>query len=343
MSKTQGYIKPIFSTTLRIWRRERDQIELAWDGQDILLYRNGKYLRKITDTPTIQIEVWDATETYLGGDNFVSYKSPDYEFLSEDNPFAEEYIYRCVENTNAGESPETNPNKWSRQGKVGTTGENTVFISDVSGLEEQLSERIEYTDLSDEFTVDEDNKQVSLNIDYITLTDFSGKDYIQPANNEVKIGDTIWKDSNETWDDSGEGIFYPNNDPNNESNYGLLYTKKAVDRLLAANPGYTLPSYYNTLDYDTETLTLPKAGYSQLVPQSGNRIYVLFEHSSFSYVWREPIIADNPFSSGKFFALVARQDTGDDTLAFSSINITKSDEYTDDENAAFPVRLVKDI
>src|SRR6056297_2990390 len=180
MPKTQGYIKPIFSTTLRIWRRERDQIELAWDGQDILLYRNGKYLRKITDTPTIQIEVWDATETYLAGDNFVSYKSPDYEFLPEDNPFAEEYIYRCVENTNIGESPEANPDKWSRQGKVGTTGENTVFISDVSGLEDRLGECIKYTDLSSEFSVDPNNNQVSLNIDYITLTDFSGKDYIQP-------------------------------------------------------------------------------------------------------------------------------------------------------------------
>jgi hypothetical protein len=180
MGKLQGFIKPIQSTTLRIWRRERDEIELAWDGQDILLYQNGKFLRKITDTPSVSVEVWDPTKAYLAGDNFVSYKSPDYDILPESDPLSEEYIYRCVENTSAGESPESHPDKWQRQGKVGTIGDNTIFLSDVSGLEEALNERIKYTDLSDEFTVNPDNNQVSLNIDYITLSDFSGKGYIQP-------------------------------------------------------------------------------------------------------------------------------------------------------------------
>jgi uncharacterized protein (TIGR02145 family) len=472
MSKLQGFIKPIQSTTLRIWRRERDEIELAWDGQDILLYQNGKFLRKITDTPSVSVEVWDPTKAYLAGDNFVSYKSPDYDILPESDPLSEEYIYRCTENTNAGESPESHPDKWQRQGKVGTIGDNTIFLSDVSGLEDALNERIKYTDLSDEFTVNPDNNQVSLNIDYITLTDFSGKDYIQPdplpaanirlsstsvniaeggstivtvvldreptddvvlsitsqdtniatvvqyaltfttanydipqniqingvsdANsvtdsttitvtvsssndsnynnltskyisvdvadldnadyilsksnmsitegtsdtfnvrlatestsnvnisvsssdtnvatvssnsltftplnyntnqtvtvnaiedtdigdkntsitlnvsstnpsygnlpnksvaitsidndlqaNEVKIGDTIWKTSNESWDDGGTGIYYPNGDINNVSKYGLLYNWDAVQRLLLANPGYRIPTYIDLED-----------------------------------------------------------------------------------------------
>src|SRR6056297_788896 len=219
MPKTQGYIKPIFSTTLRIWRKERDQIELAWDGQDILLYRNGKYLRKITETPTIQIEVWDSTETYIAGDNFVSYKSPDYAVLPESDPFSEEYIYRCIQNTNAGESPETYPEKWSRQGKVGTVGDNTIFLSDVSGLEEALDLCIKYDDLSEDFTVDSSNK-VSLNIDYITLSDYSPAEAIQPDLEETQIGTTIWKTSNESWDDGGSGIYYPDGDSNNEAIYG---------------------------------------------------------------------------------------------------------------------------
>jgi hypothetical protein len=178
MSKLQGYIKPLKSTTLRIWRNGRDEIELAWDGNDLLLYRNGNFLRKVTDSISVEIEVWDPTKSYIAGDVFVSYKSPDFELLSDDDPLKYEYIYRCIENTSPGESPETHPNKWERQGKVSEQNDNTIFISDISGLEERLNELVKYTDFSDEFTID--NNTVSLNIDYITLSDFSGKDYIQP-------------------------------------------------------------------------------------------------------------------------------------------------------------------
>lgn len=560
MSKLQGFIKPIQSTTLRIWRRERDEIELAWDGTDILLYQNGKFLRKITDTPSISIEVWDPTKTYLAGDNFVSYKSPYYDILPESDPLSEEYIYRCVENTNAGESPESHPDKWRRQGKVGTIGDNTIFLSDVSGLEDALDECIKYDDLSDEFTVNSSTNQVSLNIDYITLSDFSGKDYIQPdplpaanirlsstsvnvtegdstiitvvldreptddvvlsvisqdtniatvvqgsitfttanydtpqniqingvsdANSvidsttitvavsssndsnytnltskyisvdvvdldnadyilsksnmsitegtsdtfnvrlvteptsnvnisisssntnvatvdsnsltftplnyntnqtvtvnaventdigdknttivlnssstdpsygglpnksvaitsidndlqasEVKIGDTIWKTKNETWDDGGEGIYYPNNDINNVEEYGLLYTWEAVQRLLAANPGYKIPSIDNDPDYDGSILEVPFAGVS-ILDSDGSRIYKKIDE--WALLWREPGEFKYPTSNWYITYQYSYYYLGG--YYYSADIFSRAYEYYPE--AAYSVRLIKDI
>jgi len=64
----------------------------------------------------------------------------------------------------------------------------------------------------------------------------------------VQIGTTIWKTSNESWDDGGSGIYYPDGDSNNEAIYGLLYDFNALQRLLADNPGYRLPTSADFLD-----------------------------------------------------------------------------------------------
>lgn len=335
MSKIQGYIKPIFSTTLRIWRKERDQIELAWDGQDILLYRNGKYLRKITDTPTIQIEVWDEEEAYLAGDNFVSYKSPDYEFLPDDSPYSEEYIYRCVENTSRGESPETHPDKWSRQGKVGTTGENTVFISDVSGLEDRLDEYIKYTDLSTDFKVDSSSNEVSLDIHYFTVSNYSPAEDIQPESDEVRIGDTIWKTSNESWDDGGEGIYYPDDDANNVGQYGLLYTWDATQRLLDANPGYRLPYELEVSDLDRSILDIPYSGIS-VINSFGDRIYGDFNTKWMIY--RDPGFSyDSDTGRYTWYAFIWKESFSEN----ADMRTRHSNTY--DDGYAMSIRLVKDI
>lgn len=291
MGKLQGYRKLINSTTLRMWRKDEEELELAWDGKDVLLYLNGKYLRKITETPTVQIEVWDPEKSYLAGDNFVSYKSPDYQLLEDDNPFKEEYIYRCVENASAGHSPESHPDKWLRQGKVGEVGQNTIFLSDVSGLEEALNERIKYTDLSDEFKVGPDNG-VSLNIDYITLNNYSPSEDIQPASDEIQINNTIWKTSNETFDDGHDGIYVPMNPDGSlveEEEYGLLYSESAVQAVLAANPGYRLPTENDFLDSFGTSLALKDsvAGREDLWSPELDPGYYYYENQDILIPWEE--------------------------------------------------------
>ena len=85
------------------------------------------------------ITTWDPTISYKSGDTYVSYISAYADSLPEDNPFKYEYIYKCVENTVEGESPESHQSKWVRQGKLADVDNYTIFISDVLGLEEYLS------------------------------------------------------------------------------------------------------------------------------------------------------------------------------------------------------------
>ena len=84
---------------------------------------------------------------------------------------------------------------------------------------------------------------------HISLTNYSPNEDIMPAEGEVRVGDMIWKTKNETWNDGGDDIYYPNGDPLNESDYGLLYTAEATERLLADNPGYRLPTTHDMLKF----------------------------------------------------------------------------------------------
>lgn len=101
------------------------------------------------------------------------------------------------------------------------------------------------------------DKSVTINFSLNSTTDSNFSGLIQKTTNitvintteefpsEVKIGGVIWKTSNEMWTDGGEGIYHANGSSDNDINYGLLYTGTAINRLLAANPGYRLPT---TLD-----------------------------------------------------------------------------------------------
>lgn len=102
---------------------------------DLWLFEPGIAVNRVN---AYGIEEWSPTEVYVAEDSYVSYISPDSENLPEDNPFKYSYIYKCIEDTLAGESPETHPTKWLRQGKSDQVSETTIFISDVLGLEEYL-------------------------------------------------------------------------------------------------------------------------------------------------------------------------------------------------------------
>lgn len=48
MGTTRGIIKELDSTTLRIFRRNgKERVDIAWDGDDLLLYINDKFLKRI--------------------------------------------------------------------------------------------------------------------------------------------------------------------------------------------------------------------------------------------------------------------------------------------------------
>jgi uncharacterized protein (TIGR02145 family) len=79
------------------------------DGEDGLKFVDPPESETITlDT----VEVWDDTKAYTAGNTFVSYVNAG----SSDPQFQNEAIYRCDVDTTAGESPETNPEKWVYQG-----------------------------------------------------------------------------------------------------------------------------------------------------------------------------------------------------------------------------------
>ena len=211
---------------------------------------------------TIQIgaiEVWDPEKAYISGNTYVSYAGSDVNYLPEDDPFYTEYIYRCIEDTLAGESPFLYPEKWLRTAKVNDSLTSTVHITDVYGLEETLENTVNITDLGDNFYVDPNTGKISLKIDYITVNDYTPAETIIPeepdpeivGSGEVKINNTIWKLCNETWTDGGEGILVPRTSNTVLADYqiyGYLYNQPAITRLLAANPGYRLPTLVDFKD-----------------------------------------------------------------------------------------------
>jgi len=196
---------------------------------------------------------WDPEVDYEAGDTYVSYIY-DGTLLPEDDLFYTEFIYRCIENTVAGQSPFTHPEKWLRLARVDNTTDtvSNIHISNVYGLEEILNNTININNLGDQFTID-DNGKLVLNIKYITINDYSPAQNIipepvdpeEPASGEVRLNNTIWKIHNEVWTDGGNGILVPRLNPTTLADvqvYGYLYNQVAIQRLLAANPGYRLPT-----------------------------------------------------------------------------------------------------
>lgn len=93
------------------------------------IYRLQVKTDDITSGQSSNVTVYDPTISYLAGNTYVSYSSVT-------PAFQQEAIYRCVSNTNAGESPETHPSKWEKQGDDFV--ETIIEISDVNGLSSEL-------------------------------------------------------------------------------------------------------------------------------------------------------------------------------------------------------------
>ena len=223
---------------------------------------NGIYLLKAL--PTTSAENWAGVGKGFSGitpeysdsvgyevGDIIVYISPYAELLEDGDPLKEEGLYECTADTEAGENPETAPNKWRYLGKLGETAGGTT-ITQIPGLQMELEDRVKYSDIGNNLTV-ATNKQVNLDVTYLTVTGYSPAEDIQPSpadptdptnpTGEVKIGNTIWKTANEAWTDGGPGIYPPNGDVNNVPEYGWLYTYPAFSRLLAANPGYRIPTF----------------------------------------------------------------------------------------------------
>lgn len=223
---------------------------------EIIFDKNRWIFDPPIDIGAIQIaglERWDPEVDYEAGDTYVSYIY-DGTLLPEDDPFYTELIYRCIENTVAGQSPFTHPEKWLRLARVDNTTDtvSNIHISNVYGLEEILNNTININNLGDQFTID-DNGKLVLNIKYITVNDYSPAQNIipepvdpeEPASGEVRLNNTIWKIHNEVWTDGDSGILVPRLNPTTLADvqvYGYLYNQAAIQRLLAANPGYRLPT-----------------------------------------------------------------------------------------------------
>lgn len=183
MGKVQGINKEHNSTTINWYRRSgREKVELVWDGSKYLIYVNGVYLRDlVTDIkiPTTSIEVWNPDVNYEANSTFVS-------FINETSPteqFQTEAIYRCAIDTQAGESPEIAQEKWIYQGSTDTVSD--LKISDVQDLRTELDDRIKYSDLNSQFNVDPNTKQISLNVEYITVSDYKPSNDIPPVGEEA--------------------------------------------------------------------------------------------------------------------------------------------------------------
>ena len=211
---------------------------------------NGVYLLKAL--PTTSIENWagvgkgitgatpeyDDLAEYKVGDIIV-YVSPYAEILEDGDPLKEEGLYECIADTEAGENPESAPHKWRYLGKLGETAGGTT-ITEIPGLQIELEDRVKYSDIGDNLIVTP-NKQVNLDVTYLTVTGYSPAEDIQPdPTDEVKIGNIIFKKFPIVWTDGGPGIYPPNGDINNVPEYGWLYTPEAAERLVAAHPGYRL-------------------------------------------------------------------------------------------------------
>jgi|SRR5690554_4108404 len=217
---------------------------------------NGVYLLKAL--PTTSAENWTGVGKGISGitpeysdlvgyevGDIIVYISPYAEMLEDGDPLKEEGLYECTADTEAGENPETAPNKWRYLGKLGETAGGTTII-EIPGLQTELEDRVKYSDIGNNLIVTP-NKQVNLDVTYLTVTGYSPAEDIQPSPiGEVKIGNTIWRTANEAWTDGGDGIYDPDGNPANVTVYGKLYTVAALNRLLQANPGYRLP---NQQDY----------------------------------------------------------------------------------------------
>lgn len=77
---------------------------------------------------------------------------------------------------------------------------------------------------------------------------FKGKEHSLVPYSYVEINNLLWMDYNLNVDDGGEGIYYPNDDINNVLDYGYLYSKQAIQRILLLYSSWRLP---NEVDFDS--------------------------------------------------------------------------------------------
>lgn len=79
-----------------------------------------------------------------------------------------------------------------------------------------------------------------------------------PIFDTINIGSQTWMSFNMSINDGGGGVLYPNGDSGNNSEYGLLYTIEAAQRIALLIPGWRVPTLadFNTL---SSTLT-PSVG-----------------------------------------------------------------------------------
>lgn len=367
MGDIQGYNKRNRSTTLRVFHKDRDQVELVWNGSKFLIFYNQKYLRDLTYNVAIEsssISTYDSNEEYTAGETFVTY-------INESSPttiYQSEAIYRCSVDALAGESPEIAQTKWVYQGATASE----VTIDDVQDLRQELESRIQYTDLSDDFSVDGNTKEVSLNIDYITVTNYSPAEDIQPDPEEVSFNNLIWATSNSDWTDGGAGIVSVDNNAANDAIYGKLYNTAAVTRLLAANSGYRLPTrdeinsiknnfsgdYVsdNTVPWETRgtlesfsPLWTEQAGLN-LVPAGYYRDYGGFTgfgaKGSYSNLWRTKLSYEDSLTYGWAYLTspwdLTQTGAGQDPYIIIITPSTNSSTTIDPE-MYYSVRLIKDI
>lgn len=267
---------------------------------------NGVYLLKAL--PTTSAENWAGVGKGITGatpeyDDLVEYKvgdiivyiSPYAEMLEEGDPLKEEGLYECVIDTEAGENPEIAPNKWRYLGKLGETAGGTP-ITEIPGLQTELEDRVKYSDIGDNLIVTS-NKQVNLDVTYLTVTGYSPAEDIQPSPadptdptnpmGEVKINNTIWKAANEVVKDElsdTSGIFPARDVDGNDvsANFGCLYTRAAVQRVL---------DYYNG-EYRLPTLN----DYNDSLARNRGDVFGPKEYCSIYDHFRE--ISDSAFSNG---------------------------------------------
>lgn len=82
--------------------------------------------------PVENVTVWSSLSGYTSGNTYVSYVNTG----SSDPQFQNAAIYRCVINSTAGESPETNPEKWEYNGQsITIIDSNTCTTAVVNNVE----------------------------------------------------------------------------------------------------------------------------------------------------------------------------------------------------------------
>jgi uncharacterized protein (TIGR02145 family) len=149
--------------------------QLAYNvADDIWYYRSYSAIKKLTGSTILEVEdveVWRSDKVYQAGDIFVSYVN-----ASSSNPqYQNAAIYRCIITTEAGESPESAPNKWELQGT-------TIDNSQISFLD-LIDTPTDYTGLSGKFVAINDTED--------------GLKFVDPPESETITLDTV-----EVWDDT---------------------------------------------------------------------------------------------------------------------------------------------